>query len=123
MVQTLWSLIGQTKDNNVINSVLTELSKFKKDAFKCSYLPENILTNLKMRNKKIINAEENKEKPLDDIFPCIPALSYIDLFNSISTYQGCSFADQRVLNSRLVNELNSKYRSQRTFQDAFSRRD
>jgi hypothetical protein len=52
-----------------------------------------IQLKLKERNAKLFLAEENKEKSLNDLFPQIPSICYIDLFNTTDSqsYTGNGF--------------------------------
>lgn len=102
MVETLWSLVDNTA---AVNSALVELSKFRKDAFKISYLPSKVLQSFREKCRKLIDAEENKGKSLDEIFPQIQASCYIDLFRHLDETSRHGLGE--LFKSILAEELDS----------------
>ncbi|CAF0861948.1 unnamed protein product [Brachionus calyciflorus] len=108
MMQSLWSLSDPIENVNqekwkIISAALKELSKFNKINFKCSFLPSFIQEKVKERNKKILDFEENKEKSLNEIFPRIQSICYIDLFQSLEpeSYEGLAVLFKNMLTEEI----------------------
>ncbi|RNA08178.1 hypothetical protein BpHYR1_011693, partial [Brachionus plicatilis] len=96
MMQNLWTMSDPMLNSNenkwlVIGAALGELSKYQ------------VQEKLKERNKKLLDLEENKEKSINDIFPKIPSLCYMDYFESLEpeAYPGLAPLFDRMLSTEI----------------------